>query len=188
MEIQNVNKNNETNDKYRLLGDQNEKSCKERCLKCVTFSPLCCCCWCFVTTLIIVSITIMVVFLAIIPQLAQESTDAARFIMSEIHLSNATNDSILMNVSIEVTNTGSNHATIDSTITDVYLEDGSYIGTLKLPSIEIKGSDGGTIDLVERLYVDNVENFRVSSILVAFLFFCFFFFVYGIFLFLPYLF
>ena len=103
----------------------------------------------------------MVIFLAIIPQAAQESTDSAKFIMSNIHLSNATNESILMNVSIEVTNTGSNHATIDSTTTDVYLEDGSYIGTLKLPSIKIKGSKGAIVDLFEPLVVENVENFRV---------------------------
>ena len=137
------------------------------CFGCA-FTPKCCCICCTTTTLLSVLIICLIVFLAIIPNMAQEATDSATMTILSMHLSNVTNNSVYMSVSMQLSNAGSVDATIKSAEAHGYFENPSnnsdellYVGRMTLPDINVKANEGATFDVNAPLMVDNVTNFRV---------------------------
>lgn len=197
--VQMLSADHQKSDHIDALGHEESKSKYALCFGCnCLFTPKCCCICCTTTTLLLVLITCLVVFLSVIPNMAQEATDSSSMTVLRMHLSNVTNNSVLMNVSMQLSNSGSVDATIKSTTTSVYFENPNYdddddssntndndtntntdtgdvaellyVGTMELPDIHVTANEGAKFVVFAPMMVENVTNFRVKSLFVFCLF------------------
>ena len=120
----------------------------------------CCCFWCILLSSILILTFFLLLFFVIVPSLAQSATNNSQIIILDMSLSNATNNSINMNVTMNIVNTGPLSATINSVKATAHLSDGSYVGTLSLPKIDVQANKGAIFKLNEPLIVENRRNFQ----------------------------
>eukprot|EP01084_Bolivina_argentea_P290926 499879_1 len=109
--------------------------------------------WCCGLGTIGLILFLLILFFAYIPSAAQSSMNNASLIQIYLSMIKPTNDSIVLNSTLQIVNAGQYDATIDST-KSMLVYDGTEIGTFLLPKLNINANLGATFSLMETINMD----------------------------------
>lgn len=154
-------KNNVNNDEYKELenDDQEEEGKKKNafctCLmkKCIIIS--------IISVILFLVVTFLFLYFMFLPSLVQDDVDNTTMDIINGTIYNPTNNSIDMNTTIKIQNSGGFKAEIGSSINDVYI-DNIYVGYMHMPSITTEANKPSIATISTRLYISNVTQFQHS--------------------------
>lgn len=116
----------------------------------------------FVVITVVILITMgLIICLAIFPHFAQRCADSATMEMVSGIIYNPTNDSIQLNATMKLENSGMFSAYLDGATADVY-NDGVKLGTMAIPAMQTVGNQVAFVNISTKLNISNVTQFTIS--------------------------